>query len=39
MVRIRHVLPAAAAAAALLAPAAAQAATKPVYVGTPPRGR
>ena len=36
--RIRHVLPAAAAVAALLAPAAAQAATKPVYVGTPPKG-
>ena len=36
--RIRHVLPAAAAVAALLAPAAAQAATKPVYAGTPPNG-
>jgi plastocyanin len=37
-VRIRHVLPAATAVAALLAPAAAQAATKPVYAGTPPKG-
>jgi plastocyanin len=37
-VRIRHVLPAAAAVAALLAPAAAHAATKPVYAGTPPKG-
>jgi plastocyanin len=37
-VRIRHVLPAAAAVAALLAPAAAQAATKTVYAGTPPKG-
>jgi len=37
-VRIRHVLPAAAAVAALLAPAAAQAATKTVYAGTPPEG-
>jgi plastocyanin len=37
-VRIRHVLPAAIAAAALLAPTAAQAATKTVYAGPPPRG-
>jgi plastocyanin len=37
-VRIRHVLPAAAAVAALLAPTAAQAATKTVSAGTPPKG-
>ena len=36
--RIRHVVPAAAAVAALLAPAAAEAATKTVYAGTPPKG-
>lgn len=36
--RIRHVLPAVAAAAALLAPTAAQAATKTVSAGTPPKG-
>ena len=36
--RIRHVLPAVAAVAALLAPAAAQAATKTVSAGTPPKG-
>ena len=38
MRRTRRALPVAVAAAALLAPAAAQAATKTVYAGTPPKG-